>query len=57
MVEITAQSGKEAINLGLGINAGNRRFKEKWGGTAFLPFTSTFIGRKEERLEDLWQKL
>jgi hypothetical protein len=34
-----AQSeGKRYLNLGLGINPGVRRFKEKWGGQPFLPY-------------------
>ena len=30
--------GKRFLNLGLGINAGVRRFKEKWGGKPFLSY-------------------
>lgn len=32
------EQGKRFLNLGLGINAGVRRFKEKWGGTPFLDY-------------------
>jgi len=35
----TAQSeGRRFLNLGLGINPGVRRFKEKWGGKPFLAY-------------------
>lgn len=37
VVERAAAAGKKYINLGLGINAGIRFFKEKWGGIPFLP--------------------
>jgi hypothetical protein len=30
--------GKGYINLGLGVNPGIRRFKEKWGGKPSLPY-------------------
>ena len=30
--------GKHFLGLGLGINSGVRRFKEKWGGQPFLPY-------------------
>jgi hypothetical protein len=39
--------GKKAINLGLAMSAGNRRFKEKWGGKPFLPYQSAVIHRKK----------
>lgn len=38
MVERARQSGKGAINLGLGVNDGIRRFKTKWGGAPFLNY-------------------
>ncbi|MGD8304515.1 MAG: hypothetical protein PVI55_19035, partial [Desulfobacterales bacterium] len=46
MVRLAQSEGKEAINLGLSINAGIRKFKEKWGGVAFLPYRSAFVHRK-----------
>ena len=30
--------GKRLVNLGLGINPGVRRFKQKWGGEPLLPY-------------------
>ncbi len=38
MISLTREAGKESINLGLGVNEGIRRFKEKWGGIPFLPY-------------------
>jgi hypothetical protein len=36
MTRLAQEKGKQAINLGLGINPGVIRFKEKWGATPFL---------------------
>jgi lysylphosphatidylglycerol synthetase-like protein (DUF2156 family) len=38
MMELTREHGKDIINLGLGVNQGIRRFKEKWGGVPFLKY-------------------
>ncbi len=38
MIELTREHGKNTINLGLGVNEGIRRFKEKWGGIPFLDY-------------------
>ena len=38
MIKLTRENGKEIINLGLGVNEGIRRFKEKWGGIPFLNY-------------------
>lgn len=38
MIKLTHEAGKNTINLGLGVNEGIRRFKEKWGGTPFLRY-------------------
>lgn len=46
MVDLAQSEGKKAINLGLGIHEGIRRFKEKWGGIPFLPYASALIDRK-----------
>lgn len=40
MIERAQAAGKGWINLGLGVNAGIRRFKEKWGGTPYLAYES-----------------
>jgi hypothetical protein len=38
MIKLTREQGKNEINLGLGVNEGIRRFKEKWGGVPFLNY-------------------
>jgi hypothetical protein len=38
MIELAAKEGKNYISLGLGVNPGIKRFKEKWGGVAFLAY-------------------
>jgi hypothetical protein len=38
MVNIAREQKKGYINLGLGVNEGIRRFKEKWGGVPFLTY-------------------
>lgn len=40
MIEQAQQRGKPEIQLGLGVNPGIRRFKEKWGGKATLPYSA-----------------
>jgi hypothetical protein len=48
MIKLTRENGKEIISLGLGVNEGIRRFKEKWGGVPFLEyeFCESFYGTK-----------
>ena len=38
MIKLTREHGKDTINLGLGVNAGIKRFKEKWGGIPSLNY-------------------
>ena len=38
LITISREHGKSYIHLGLGVNAGVRRFKEKWGGTPAIPY-------------------
>jgi hypothetical protein len=38
MIDLTREAGKGTINLGLGVNEGIRRFKEKWGGVPSLRY-------------------
>lgn len=57
MVQLAHAEGKKAINLGLGIHAGIRRFKEKWGGVPFLPYITTVVHRKPVTLGKLANKL
>jgi hypothetical protein len=46
MIKLTREHGKHTINLGLGVNDGIRRFKEKWGGIPSLnyEFCERFYG-------------
>lgn len=57
MVSLAQSEGKRAINLGLGINPGIRRFKEKWGAILFLPYASCLIRRHPIELGTLAEKL
>lgn len=38
MVNLARDRGKAYVHLGLGVNEGIRRFKEKWGGVPFLRY-------------------
>ena len=57
MVNLALIKGKKAVNLGLGINSGIRRFKEKWGGAPFLKYSSVFVDKREVDLGRLAKKL
>ena len=57
MVKLAENERKKAINLGLGVHAGIRRFKEKWGGTRFLSYNSVLVRRETLDLEGLAKKL
>ena len=57
MVRLAEREGKKAINLGLGINSGIRRFKQKWGGFPFLPYASALIRREPLDMGSLADKL
>ena len=57
MMNLANIEGKKAINLGLGVNDGIRRFKEKWGGVPFLPYNSGLVHREPVDLEKLAKKL
>jgi hypothetical protein len=57
MARLALSDDKKAINLGLGVHPGIRRFKEKWGGTPFLPCCSAFIRRKPLEMDGLVNKL
>ena len=47
MVRLAQSEGKQAINLGLSVHPGIRRFKQKWGGEPFLEHRSVFIQRRQ----------
>ena len=57
MVRLAQSEQKKAINLGLGVNPGIRRFKEKWGGKPFLSYCSAVIQRERLELADIAKKL
>jgi len=57
MVCLAQEEGKKAINLGLGIHPGVRHFKEKWGATPFLPYTSCLLRRQPVQIGGLLDKL
>jgi hypothetical protein len=38
MIKLTREHRRNAINLGIGVNEGIRRFKEKWGGIPYLNY-------------------
>ena len=46
MARLAETRGKRAINLGLGISPGVRRFKEKWGAVPFLSYASALVRRR-----------
>ena len=57
MVNLAQAEGKKAINLGLGVNAGIRRFKRKWGGVPFLDYVSALVDKREVDIGKLAKKL
>ena len=57
LIRLAQSAGKQAINLGLGIHPGIRRFKEKWGGKPFLIHNTALIHRKPPGLGKLANKL
>ena len=57
MVKLAQSRGKKAINLGLGVHPGIRRFKQKWGGVPFLDYHSVLVQRQTVDLGRLANKL
>jgi hypothetical protein len=57
MARIAFSRGKKALNLGLGINDGVRRFKEKWGARPFLSHESALVNLKPAEPGALMKKL
>jgi len=57
MLLLAQSEGKKAVNLGLGINDGIRRFKKKWGGKPFLPYTTDIMNNQSFDHGDLASKL
>jgi hypothetical protein len=50
MARLSVEQGKRYLNLGLGVNPGIRRFKEKWGAIPFLPYRCATIQRRRRGL-------
>lgn len=50
MAGLAREHGKRYIHLGLGVNEGIRRFKEKWGGVPFLRYEFCDHGRVLPRI-------
>ena len=57
MLNLARRDGKKAVNLGLGINAGIRRFKKKWGGVPFMDYQSAMVDKREIDFGKLARKL
>ncbi len=54
MADLAWERRKKTLNLGLGINSGIRRFKEKWGGYPAWPQESIFLDRaKKTTMEEI----
>jgi len=49
MIKLARESGKNTIHLGLGVNEGIRRFKEKWGGLPYLQYEFCEVSREPAR--------
>jgi hypothetical protein len=52
-IQISAEMNKAYIHLGLGVNEGVRRFKDKWGGKPTLPYEMAGIALKRRSFLDL----
>jgi hypothetical protein len=57
MINLTRECGKNTIHLGLGVNEGIRRFKEKWGGVPYLNYEFCEVSREPARAVSLVRKL
>lgn len=54
LIELARAAGKRYLNLGLGINAGVRGFKEKWGARPFLTHVACTWERPRPAWEEMW---
>ena len=57
MIRMTEQQGKTIVHLGLGVNEGIRRFKEKWGGVPYLNYEFCEVSSKSAPAVSLVQTL
>jgi hypothetical protein len=55
-IRAASDQGKPFMNLGLGINAGVRCFKAKWGAEPFLPYQSATYRFSRSSLSDFFLK-
>jgi hypothetical protein len=55
LIRLSAESGKRYIHLGLGVNAGIRRFKTKWGAKPVQRYEMcVLVLKKTSLLSTLW---
>lgn len=57
MIQRAQARGKSALSLGLGVNEGIRRFKEKWGGVPYLAYEVCECHFGGPRVTDLLSEL
>lgn len=57
MLDVSRRHGKKTVNLGLGVNDGIRRFKEKWGGLPALPYNFCECRQEPEKTKTLFHLL
>ncbi len=57
MMNLTRERGKGVIHLGLGVNKGIRRFKEKWGGIPFLNYEFCEHRRRPTKIDSVMRIL
>lgn len=57
LVELSAEHGKAYIHLGLGVNRGIRRFKEKWGARPTLSYEMCELVQKKTLILDVIRAL
>ncbi len=58
MLQLAQSEAKQAVNLGLGLHPGVRRFKEKWGGRPFLRHCPALVYREKPKAgRSLWGNL
>ena len=58
MLQLAQSEAKQAVNLGLGLHPGVRRFKEKWGGRPFLRHCPALIYRNKPTAgKSVWGQL
>jgi hypothetical protein len=58
-IQISCQQGKQFIHLGLGVNGGIRRFKQKWGAIPFQRYEMCELSLRKPSLSEMllsWQR-